>query len=118
MHHVLMTPPPHAQQVHRIGRCGRAGSFGVAHTFVIDGDEKLVAPLIEILERAKQTVPFELHQLAEKIARAEAAANMLEVNEDQQLLLEQRQANREKQQQYQQQKKGKGGDARKGGRKR
>ena len=27
--------------VHRVGRCGRAGRTGVAHTFVVDGDDHL-----------------------------------------------------------------------------
>ena len=99
--------------VHRIGRCGRAGTFGVAHTFVIDGDEGKVAQLIEVLERAKQVVSIELRQLAEKVARAEAAANSSVVNEDAQLLLEQRIENRAKQQQSQQRRKQKGGAGRK-----
>jgi superfamily II DNA/RNA helicase len=58
--------------VHRVGRCGRAGATGVATTFVVDGDEGLVPPLIPLLERSRQSVPLELVELARK-AEAEAA---------------------------------------------
>jgi hypothetical protein len=48
------------QYVHRIGRCGRAGASGLAHTFLIDGDERLLPDLIALLDRNKQPIPAEL----------------------------------------------------------
>ena len=49
--------------VHRCGRCGRAGATGIATTFVMDGDDALVPPLVELLDRSRQTVPPELRSL-------------------------------------------------------
>ena len=66
--------------VHRVGRCGRAGTEGVATTFVIDGDEPLVPPLVALLERSRQAVAPELRSLAVKVEReaAKAAARTLQ----------------------------------------
>ncbi|KAL7518378.1 hypothetical protein ACHAWX_003211 [Stephanocyclus meneghinianus] len=50
--------------VHRIGRTGRAGAKGVAHTMFTPGDKKLATPLVEILEKASQEVPTELKAMA------------------------------------------------------
>ena len=58
--------------VHRIGRCGRAGRAGVAHTFVVDGDEKLVQPLCELLTRHRQVVPRELLALSQTLKEEQA----------------------------------------------
>jgi ATP-dependent RNA helicase DDX5/DBP2 len=49
--------------VHRIGRTGRAGRKGVAHTFFTHGDRKHANELIQILEGAKQKVPERLAQM-------------------------------------------------------
>ncbi|KAL3775794.1 hypothetical protein ACHAWO_003124 [Cyclotella atomus] len=50
--------------IHRIGRTGRAGAKGVAHTFFTPGDKKLATQLVEILEKASQEVPAELKAMA------------------------------------------------------
>jgi len=48
--------------IHRIGRTGRAGAKGIAHTFFTPGDKKLATELVRILEEAKQEVPDELRR--------------------------------------------------------
>ncbi len=91
--------------VHRVGRCGRAGRPGTAHTFVVEGDEALAAPLVALLQHNRQPVPRELAelvrstQLAEAAARAAAAKRATDDGEDDEddELLEQRKANRDKQ---------------------
>lgn len=50
--------------VHRIGRTGRAGGYGISHTFMERRDGKKARPLIKVLEEAGQVVPPELRQLA------------------------------------------------------
>lgn len=50
--------------VHRIGRTGRAGASGIAHTFFCDQDAKHASDLIKVLEGANQRVPPELRELA------------------------------------------------------
>jgi len=57
--------------VHRVGRCGRAGRPGVAHTFVIDGDESRIGGLVEILDRNRQEVCPELRQMAAAVEKGE-----------------------------------------------
>lgn len=52
--------------VHRIGRTGRAGSTGVAHTFFNDQDSKHASDLIKILEGANQRVPDEIRDMASR----------------------------------------------------
>ena len=49
--------------VHRIGRTGRAGRKGVAHTFFTHNDRKHANELIQILEHAKQNIPEELQRM-------------------------------------------------------
>lgn len=49
--------------VHRIGRTGRAGAKGVAHTFFTPGDKKLARDLVGILTKAGQEVPEELQRM-------------------------------------------------------
>ncbi|KAH9386690.1 ATP-dependent RNA helicase DDX3X [Nematocida major] len=49
--------------VHRIGRTGRAGRSGRAVTFIGRGSAHQAADLIEILEKAKQTVPAFLAEM-------------------------------------------------------
>merc|ERR550534_384150 len=43
--------------VHRIGRTGRAGKDGVAHSFFHRGDYKLAGCLVKVLKDAEQEVP-------------------------------------------------------------
>ncbi|KAH9327750.1 hypothetical protein KI387_007928, partial [Taxus chinensis] len=50
--------------VHRIGRTGRAGATGIAHTFFTDHDAKYAQDLIKVLEVASQRVPPELRDMA------------------------------------------------------
>lgn len=55
-----------------MGRCGRAGEAGIAHTFVIDGDEHLLPELISVMRRTGQKVPRDVIDLAKKYrARAQ-----------------------------------------------
>ncbi|KAF4090422.1 hypothetical protein AMELA_G00051600 [Ameiurus melas] len=54
------------EYVHRVGRTGRAGRFGVSVTLVTRGDWKMACELIHILERAGQDVPEELVLMAER----------------------------------------------------
>merc|ERR1719370_1973655 len=46
--------------VHRIGRTGRAGKEGVAHSFFHRGDYKLAGCLVKVLKDAEQEVPQEM----------------------------------------------------------
>ena len=90
--------------VHRVGRCGRAGATGVATTFVVDGDQALVPPLVALLERSRQSVPPEMRDLARKVdadvaraaagtARGQGCADNEEEDERAQMQI----SNREKQ---------------------
>ena len=102
--------------VHRIGRCGRAGRAGIAHTFIVDGDERMVRPLIEILERNRQPVPRELVWLCAKIDRRDAKAAGAEggdSDDDEEEVL--RRENREKQSYHAKLRKQKGRGAQKAG---
>jgi len=49
--------------IHRIGRTGRAGAKGVAHTFFTPGDKKLATELVGILTKAEQEIPDELRRM-------------------------------------------------------
>ncbi|KAH8365825.1 hypothetical protein KR093_005206 [Drosophila rubida] len=51
---------------HRIGRTGRAGEKGNAHTLVTDKDKEFAGHLVRNLEGADQTVPDDLMELAMK----------------------------------------------------
>ena len=96
--------------VHRCGRCGRAGATGIATTFVVDGDEPLVAPLVALLERTRQGVPSELRSLATSIGSDAARAKEHRGAEEDDESSERRRmqiANREKQLLMQQQKRAK-----------
>merc|ERR1719389_313840 len=46
--------------VHRIGRTGRAGKDGVAHSFFHKGDYKLAGCLVKVLKDAQQEVPQDM----------------------------------------------------------
>ncbi|CAM6051893.1 unnamed protein product [Sphagnum compactum] len=52
--------------VHRIGRTGRAGATGQAHTFFSEQDGKYAKELIKVLEGAGQKVPAELRDIASR----------------------------------------------------
>merc|ERR1719208_752103 len=49
---------------HRVGRTGRAGLKGAAHTLVTVNDKEFAGHLVRNLESAGQTVPKELYDLA------------------------------------------------------
>jgi ATP-dependent RNA helicase DDX5/DBP2 len=55
--------------VHRIGRTGRAGSTGSAHTLLTQDDARVATELVKVLRGAAQLVPEELELL---VARAGA----------------------------------------------
>jgi ATP-dependent RNA helicase DBP3 len=46
--------------VHRIGRTGRGGATGTAHTFFTDFDKLLAGALVGVLQEANQPVPEEI----------------------------------------------------------
>ncbi|XP_038603904.1 probable ATP-dependent RNA helicase DDX43 [Tachyglossus aculeatus] len=54
------------EYVHRIGRTGRAGRTGESVTLVTRNDWRIASELINILERANQSVPEELVLMAER----------------------------------------------------
>lgn len=90
--------------VHRIGRCGRAGRSGIAHTFVIDRDFHLTPGLVEVLERNRQSVPKDLVEVARAAqASAERLADSVNTHlpddeeDDEDGLKEQQRANRQRQ---------------------
>merc|ERR1712025_934 len=49
---------------HRVGRTGRAGLKGTAHTLVTVNDKEFAGHLVRNLESSGQTVPKELYDLA------------------------------------------------------
>eukprot|EP00037_Helgoeca_nana_P019090 m.185012 g.185012 ORF g.185012 m.185012 type:complete len:728 (+) comp24713_c1_seq1:268-2451(+) len=113
--------------VHRVGRCGRAGRTGIAHSFVVDGDEHLLESLIAVMNRTHQRVPPDVVDLA---AKYRAQCDRLETKqirgdaemEDAEALEELRRENEEKQKRHRdlaaQRSKGKaGGEPRRRGKK-
>ncbi|XP_077018350.1 putative ATP-dependent RNA helicase DDX43 isoform X2 [Tamandua tetradactyla] len=54
------------EYVHRVGRTGRAGRTGVSITLITRNDWRVATELINILERANQSVPEELVSMAER----------------------------------------------------
>ena len=58
--------------VHRIGRTGRAGKSGVAHTFFTINDKARSGELIGVLREAKQTVPDDLIAFGTTVKKKES----------------------------------------------
>ncbi|XP_006902946.1 PREDICTED: probable ATP-dependent RNA helicase DDX43 [Elephantulus edwardii] len=54
------------EYVHRVGRTGRAGRTGVSITLLTRNDWKVATDLINILERANQSIPEDLVSMAER----------------------------------------------------
>ncbi|TKC44563.1 hypothetical protein EI555_010932, partial [Monodon monoceros] len=54
------------EYVHRVGRTGRAGRTGISVTLITRNDWKIAGELINILERANQSVPEDLVVMAER----------------------------------------------------
>lgn len=50
--------------VHRIGRTGRAGQKGIAHTFFTGKDRKNATQLVEVMKKAEQEIPDALQAMA------------------------------------------------------
>lgn len=49
--------------IHRIGRTGRAGAKGAAHSFVTTAEAVIAKDLVKVLQKAEQEVPLSLQNL-------------------------------------------------------
>ncbi|KAM0964015.1 hypothetical protein ACFX15_022442 [Malus domestica] len=58
--------------VHRIGRTGRAGKKGVAHTFFTHHNKGLAGELVNVLREAKQNVPEALLKFGTHVKKKES----------------------------------------------
>mmetsp|Transcript_15410 Transcript_15410/g.21251 ORF Transcript_15410/g.21251 Transcript_15410/m.21251 type:complete len:555 (+) Transcript_15410:148-1812(+) len=58
--------------VHRIGRTGRAGKTGIAHTFFTVADKLRAGELVNVLREAKQDVPSELLKFGTHVKKKES----------------------------------------------
>lgn len=58
--------------VHRIGRTGRAGRKGIAHTFFTQADRARAGELVNVLREAGQTVPEELLKFGTHVKKKES----------------------------------------------
>ncbi|MCO5567949.1 hypothetical protein L7F22_021645 [Adiantum nelumboides] len=58
--------------VHRIGRTGRAGKSGIAHTFFTHADKARAGELVNVLKEAGQTVPAELLKFGTSVKKKES----------------------------------------------
>ncbi|KAJ3678733.1 hypothetical protein LUZ60_002536 [Juncus effusus] len=71
--------------VHRIGRTGRAGKKGVAHTFFTDVNKGLAGELVNVLKEAGQVVPASLMKFGTHVKKKESklyGAHFREITED------------------------------------
>ena len=59
------------EYIHRIGRTGRAGKKGIAHTLFSPFDKAHAGSLIQVLKTAKQTVPEDLFQFGTTVKKKE-----------------------------------------------
>ncbi|KAK9693539.1 RNA-dependent ATPase, partial [Basidiobolus ranarum] len=59
------------EYVHRIGRTGRAGKKGIAHTLFTPHDKAHSGSLINVLKSANQTVPDNLFKFGTTVKRKE-----------------------------------------------
>ncbi|KAL5199043.1 hypothetical protein ABZP36_002555 [Zizania latifolia] len=58
--------------VHRIGRTGRAGKKGIAHTFFTQGNKGLAGELVNVLREADQVVPPALTKFGTHVKKKES----------------------------------------------
>jgi ATP-dependent RNA helicase DBP3 len=58
--------------VHRIGRTGRAGKKGVAHTFFTPLNKGLAGELVNVLREAGQVVPADLLKFGTHVKKKES----------------------------------------------
>ncbi|PNX82537.1 DEAD-box ATP-dependent RNA helicase 5-like protein, partial [Trifolium pratense] len=58
--------------VHRIGRTGRAGKKGVAHTFFTHANKGLSGELVNVLREAGQVVPDDLLKFGTHVKKKES----------------------------------------------
>ncbi|KAL1204929.1 DEAD-box ATP-dependent RNA helicase 5 [Cardamine amara subsp. amara] len=58
--------------VHRIGRTGRAGKKGVAHTFFTQQNKALAGELVNVLREAGQVVPADLTKFGTHVKKKES----------------------------------------------
>ena len=63
--------------VHRIGRTGRAGAKGIAHTLFTTFDKNNAGDLCNVLREASQPVPPELEKFGPSIRRKKTEAPVL-----------------------------------------
>lgn len=59
--------------VHRIGRTGRAGKKGIAHTFFTQADKARAGELVNVLTEAGQNVPEGLLKFGTHVKKKESA---------------------------------------------
>lgn len=60
--------------VHRIGRTGRAGQYGTAHTLFTEQEKHLAGALVNVLNGAGQPVPEELKKFGTHTKKKEHSA--------------------------------------------
>jgi len=62
--------PNHLEDyVHRCGRTGRAGNFGVAYTFITPQQDRYAGDIIKALKQSKQDVPPKLQEIWDQFAK-------------------------------------------------